>query len=222
MRNLCKILSVILMMAVVLGSSALADNTQYADILHDLDLFKGTDLGYELDKPFTREQAATMLVRLSGAEEAALSAEYEPRFDDVRQSRWSFNYVMYCYENEITKGASQFLFEPERNISAAEFLTLVMRMLGYTDAEPETIRMPVIHKGLLGSEQADTMLSGDIFLRDDMVFSAYRCLKTQNADGELFADVLARKGVITKDEAEQFDAYRDGADIDDIIESLIG
>ena len=39
-----------------------------ADALSALGLFKGTDLGYELDKPLTRVQALVMLVRLSGNE----------------------------------------------------------------------------------------------------------------------------------------------------------
>ncbi|MBE7052286.1 MAG: S-layer homology domain-containing protein [Ruminococcaceae bacterium] len=221
MKKLCKILCVITCFIMCINISAIADNTQYADILYELGLFKGTDNGYELDIPFTREQAATMLVRLVGEEDNALSGEYEHQFDDVWQERWSYKYIMYCYENEITKGTSKYFFEPERNISAAEFVTLVLRILGYQEAEPETAEDMAIHNYLLSSEKAKIIFESDKFLRSDMVYVAYRCLKTQTADGVLFAAKLAEKGVISENEAEEFDVFKTGSDIEDIIKSLM-
>lgn len=221
MKSLCKIISLLAVFMILFTSISFADNTQYADLLFELGLFKGTTEGYDLGSPFTREQAATMLVRLSGAEEEALASKYEQQFDDVRQDRWSFKYVMYCYENEITKGVSTYFFNPDREISASEFLTLVLRMLGYSEAEPESARNLSVHKFLLSSEQADAILNADTFLRDDMVFVAYRCLKTKTSDGEVFADVLAEKGVITQSQADEFDVYGAETDIDTFIESLL-
>ena len=43
-----------------------------ADVLNTLGLFKGTENGYELDKPLTRMEALIMLIRLSGNELDAL------------------------------------------------------------------------------------------------------------------------------------------------------
>ena len=54
-----------------------------AEILHQIGLFQGTDEGFELGKAFTRAEGATMLVRLLGKEEEALSSVKKSGFPDV-------------------------------------------------------------------------------------------------------------------------------------------
>lgn len=73
-----------------------------AEILHQIGLFQGTDEGFELGKAFTRAEGATMLVRLLGKEEEALSSVKKSGFSDVPD--WAKPYVGYCFENGITKG----------------------------------------------------------------------------------------------------------------------
>ena len=46
----------------------LKDAEECADTLYELKLFRGTDKGYELEKSLTREESATILVRLLGEE----------------------------------------------------------------------------------------------------------------------------------------------------------
>ena len=120
-----KIIAIILAMLML---PVCASASTYADKLYELGLFKGTENGYELERPLTREQSAVMLVRLNGAEENVL----------IKNSRWSFPYVMYCYEKEITKGTGNNTFTPESDVTAEEYITLVLRMLGYTESAPET------------------------------------------------------------------------------------
>ena len=48
-----------------------ADSTSLADDLKEIGMFKGTNEGYELDRAPTRVEAAVMLVRMLGKEEAA-------------------------------------------------------------------------------------------------------------------------------------------------------
>lgn len=58
--------------AAMLASGAAAANfTSSADVLNELGLFQGSESGYELDRAPDRAEAATMLVRLLGKEEAA-------------------------------------------------------------------------------------------------------------------------------------------------------
>ena len=155
MKNFGKMIALILILALTIPMSAFADdNTQYADTLYELGLFKGTDNGYELEKTFTREEAATVLVRLLGEEKNVALKTYPTLFTDVESDRWSFPYVMYCYENEITRGTGEDTFSPVQEISAEEFVTLVLRLLGYTDAEPQTALEDCIYLNLLNSEIA--------------------------------------------------------------------
>ena len=47
-------------------------NTDHADNLSELGLFKGTNNGYELDKPATRVEILVMLIHLLGKEDVVL------------------------------------------------------------------------------------------------------------------------------------------------------
>lgn len=50
------------------------DTEAQAQMLCDLGLFRGTENGFELEKPMTRAEAAAMLTRLLGAEQEALQS----------------------------------------------------------------------------------------------------------------------------------------------------
>ena len=162
-----------------------------------------------------------MLVRLLGEENNAEANDYSQVFDDVESDRWSFPYVMYCYENEITKGTGEDTFSPAASISGGEFVTLVLRLLGYTDAEPETAFEDAVYRGVFNSSVAAKLKTATEFLRDDMVYIVYRSLMTKTADSAILADVLAEKEVITENQAQQFDVYNSTDDIDELLEKLL-
>ena len=106
-------------------------NEKIADSLKYLGVFQGTDTGYALDKTLTRVEAITMIVRLLGKEECALSQQYNAPFTDVPD--WAKPYVNYAYHNNITKGVSETEFNSYTEITIAQFLTLILRLLGYDD-----------------------------------------------------------------------------------------
>lgn len=198
-----------------------ASASTYADKLYELGLFKGTENGYELESPLTREQSAVMLVRLNGEEDKVLKADFEEVFTDVKSSRWSFPYVMYCYENNITKGTGNNTFTPESDVTAEEYITLVLRMLGYTESAPETAFDDAIENMLISSNDVKNLKNSDKFTREQMVYITYKSLQTKTVKGELFANVLTDKGTITKKEAEEFDIYNSTDDIDSLIDEIL-
>lgn len=103
--------------------------------LYHLGLFQGTgtdDQGFpifSLDRAPTRAQGVTMLVRLIGQEKAALDREWNAPFLDVPD--WAKPYVGYAYEQGLTNGRSETRFDPNSTIRASEYLTFVLRALGY-------------------------------------------------------------------------------------------
>ena len=103
-----------------------------ADRLSDLGLFQGTGNGYQLDRAPTRAEAATMLVRLLGAEAEAEELAYSAPFTDLDD--WQKPYVQYLYDNGLTTGATATTFEPEDTCSAQMYTTFLLRALGYSDA----------------------------------------------------------------------------------------
>lgn len=173
------------------------DKNKYADILFAFGIFKGTDKGYELDKGLTREESVTILVRLLGEEKNINPGDFNQVFKDVDKNRWSYSYVMYCYTNNITNGTGDATFSPDSTIDANQFVALILRLLGYTDAQPETALEKSVECELLSSECANELKTANTFTREDMVEVVYECLDTKMADDTLFSDYLMDKGVIT-------------------------
>lgn len=110
-----------------------------ADTLYAMGLFQGvgTDSSgapvYALDRAPTRHEAVTMLVRLLGKEQEALDGLWDLPFTDV--AGWAVPYVGYAYANGLTKGIGGGRFGGETVITASEYLTFVLRALGYTSGQ---------------------------------------------------------------------------------------
>ena len=106
-----------------------------AETLYALGLFqgKGTAAGgkpiYALDDAPTRHEAVTMLVRILGKEDEAKSGVWDIPFTDVVD--WAKPYVGYAYANGLTSGTSATTFGGESTITASQYLTFVLRALGY-------------------------------------------------------------------------------------------
>ena len=124
-------------------------------------------------------------------------------FVDVDKDRWSYAYVMYCYKNSITKGTGTDTFSPDVQIDANQFITLMMRLLGYTDIEPNTAFKKSVEYNLLSEEKIDELTKKNVFTRSDMVQIVYNSLKTKMDDKTVFADYLLSKGILTETEIAQ-------------------
>ncbi len=105
-------------------------------ILYNYGLFRGVGTyadgspNFALDHSTNRHQAVTMLVRLLGKEEEALNGDWEMPFTDVDD--WAKPYVGYAYANGLTNGTSPTTFSGSRNVTATQYLTFVLRALGYS------------------------------------------------------------------------------------------
>jgi len=129
---------VALVMVLSLVPAALAasnEATQAADALHSMGLFqgKGTNADgtpvYALDDTTSRSEAVTMLVRLLGKEAEAKAGTWNIPFTDV--DSWAVPYVGYAYANGLTKGTSETTFGGNSLVSATQYITFVLRALGY-------------------------------------------------------------------------------------------
>lgn len=111
------------------------DPTMAADALYAMGLFQGTGMDangqpiYELDRAPTRSEAVTMLVRLLGKEEEALSGTWSTPFTDVEQ--WAEPYVGYAYNNGLVTGTSGTTYSGSETVTAPQYLTFILRALGY-------------------------------------------------------------------------------------------
>ncbi|MBQ8249168.1 MAG: hypothetical protein IJY93_04705 [Clostridia bacterium] len=126
-------------MAVSIASAINAytpEQNNTADALNSLGLFLGDENGdYMLDNSLTRAQGMTIVVRMLGAEAEAKenAATYETPFTDVPE--WAAPYVGYAYVNGHTPGTGATTFTPDKELTDYEYLTWVLRALGYKDGE---------------------------------------------------------------------------------------
>lgn len=137
-RFLSFILALTLAVSLVPSAFAASDEAvQAANALHALGLFNGTGTDangnpiYDLDRAPTREEAITMLIRLMGKESDAKGYNWEMPFTDV--SGWAKPYVGAAYYWGLTSGTSETTFGGKQKVSAMQYLTFVLRALGYED-----------------------------------------------------------------------------------------
>lgn len=136
-----RILSLLLALTLCVGLAvpALAASDEAvaaADRLNALGLFNGVGNNadgtpnYDLDRAPTRMEAVTLLVRLLGKGAEAESGNWTTPFTDVAD--WAKPYVGYAYANDLTAGTSATTFSGTDTVSATQYLTFVLRALGYS------------------------------------------------------------------------------------------
>lgn len=146
--------------------------------LYNLGLLKGVssrelDFGYDLIA--NRNEAITMIVRISGCEREALSGNYNSPFKDI--DNWAKPYISYAYENGITRGTSETTFSGHSPITKEEFVTLVLRTLGYKDGEDFYWRESLALSDKLGITDKYMPYPGN-FKRNSMIAICGRAIDT--------------------------------------------
>ncbi len=211
MKKMFKTIFIAVMIAAALAVTSFASNFDHcADALYEMGLFRGTQNGYELDRAPTRAEAATMLVRLLGAENEALALSYTAPYTDVAD--WAKPYVQYLHNNGLTKGTSATTFGYSDKCTAQQYATFLLRALGYTDGESGDF---MYTNALLFAEKCGVVdfanCGGDAFLRDNVAAMSYTALSVAPKSGE--ADLLTKlkaSGAVSDDKGyiEFFENYR--------------
>lgn len=166
-----------------LSESDKVDYNELAQALRDLGLFRGknTAFGSGLaleDKP-TRIEGLIMFLRLIGEEDDALAYAACNQFTDV--PAWAAPYADYAWAKGYTKGASADgkLFDTYREIGAKEYMTFVLRALGYSDSDGDFAWSTAIEQavtlGCLSAAEGD-YYAGATFRRAQVVYLSYYAL----------------------------------------------
>jgi hypothetical protein len=113
-----------------------ADNYN-TETLQRLGLFKGTDRGAELDRGMTRTEALITVIRLSGMEKEALDRNLKTDFSDVPE--WASAYAGLGQERGLARGTGDGSFGADEPVTAAQYATMMLRILGYSDANGDFV-----------------------------------------------------------------------------------
>lgn len=155
--------------AVPFAAAQEGETLRAADALHTLGLINGTGAsGYALESPATRAQAAVLLVRLAGAQQDAAADNWFSGYRDV--PTWASRAVHYAvHQGWIDSPASAGLdFHPDTAITADEWFTFLLRMLGYDDDagdfSPDSAALFAQHIGLTPQASTGSLSRGQLFI----------------------------------------------------------
>ena len=142
MKNLKKVLAMVLAFACTFTMFAGAkvfedvpagsDYSEAITMLSDLGIIQGKDDGkYHPEDTITRAEACALIARMMTGDPNVSQYVGAQNFTDVAKGSWKDSAIGYCYINNIVIGVGNNKFEPDRAITDAEFITMVVRAMGY-------------------------------------------------------------------------------------------
>ncbi len=202
-KRIMSLLALVLILSLVsVPAYAASDEaTTSAQALYQLGLFNGTGKDaqgnpvFDLDRTPTRYEAVTLLVRLLGRTNEAESKEWNTPFTDLNAG-WAKPYVGYAYANKLTSGTSGTTYGGAGNATVSQYITFVLRALGYEsgiDFQWDKAWELSDKLGITNGQYNSTTH----FTRGDVVIISFNALsaKIKNKDTTLFEDLTAR-GVV--------------------------
>lgn len=87
---------------------------------------------YAPNKSVTRAELAKIIVKMRGIEDYAEGVEYKKVFSDVKKTDWYYPYVVVASDLELLNGYSDGTFKPNKEVTYAELIAILLRNLGYT------------------------------------------------------------------------------------------
>ena len=140
MRNLKKILALVLVLGMLLGLCVNAsadftdtDEISYAeavDVLTAIGVIEGMpDGSFDPKGTLTRAQAAKIIVYLLGAEDLAVAASAS--FSDVAADHWAAPYIAYCAAEGIIAGYGDGSFGPSDTLTSYQWAKMLLVALGF-------------------------------------------------------------------------------------------
>lgn len=87
---------------------------------------------YAPNRSVTRAELAKIIVKMKGIEDYAEDVEYRKLFSDVKADDWFYPYVTVAAELELVNGYEDGTFKPNKEVTYAEMVVILLRYLGYT------------------------------------------------------------------------------------------
>ena len=175
--------------------------------LYELGIIMGTGtnedgtVDFDLERAPTRVEMLVMLIRLLGKDSEAKAHSKTHPFLDVPE--WADGYASYAYDNGLIKGVSGTSYDAQEPASAATYLTIVLRALGYSDGEGGDFAWDSPWALAAWCGILPPLVDRTVFLRADLISVTCAALYA-NVKGTRVAlsDVLIMEGAFT---AERFE-----------------
>jgi hypothetical protein len=195
-----KVLSFVLILALVLGSFSFAfglsdiadsNNSEAITVANDLGIVKGFPDGtFKPDQAVNRAEFAAMITRALAIPESALAAYTSTSFKDTAGYGWAVPYLAFCESKGIMLGDGMGNAMPGRTINVNEAITMAVRTIGYTENSAMLVgNWPSNYVTLAQTLRLyDDVAATTLISRESAAQVIYNSLKvplvTVNADGE--------------------------------------
>lgn len=148
MKVIKKLLLVTVVISVFLGLTLIYTNassyndvndgmyyTESVEALTTYGIVSGYEGNFRPDASITRAEFSKITALISGLEDEAYSYAANRKFADVSVTYWANGYINTVANNKLIVGYPDGKFQPEKSITYAEAVTVVLRALGYSTTE---------------------------------------------------------------------------------------
>ncbi len=136
-----KIISLLLIAVMICGfsicsSAAIKNEADIMDLLSELEIMSGDpDGNLRLNDYVTRAEFSKVAVATSTYKNSVATALKVSPFSDVTYKHWAAPFVQVAVINGICEGYTDATFKPDNLVTFEEAVTMLLRVLGYTDAD---------------------------------------------------------------------------------------
>lgn len=193
-RLLSGLLAVVLLLGLAPAAlAAVPAEEEAAQVLAALDIMVGDQNGdLALDRTLTRAEFAKLAVAASTSRDTVGDTVAVKPYPDVPQTHWAAPYIKAAVDLGLVQGDLRGYFNPDRTITLAEGVTVILRLLGYADSE----FTGVWPSGQMAQYRALDLDAGislgqdSSMTRRDAMYLFYNLLLTKNKSGTYYLNVL--------------------------------
>ena len=193
---ICIISALILMSVSVAAYSNTASvaGEETINVIKLLEIANGdTNGNMNYDKEVTRAEFVKMVINASTSKETAANIKLNiSLFPDVKNSYWGAGYISVAINNGLVNGYIDGTFKPTNNVTLEEAATIVLRLLGYTNADlvgsyPSAQLQK--YRDLSLNENISAQ-RGDTLTREECMILIYNALSAKTKQGAVYCTTL--------------------------------
>ena len=193
-RLLSGLLAVVLLLGLAPAALAAAPSEEEAaQVLAALDIMVGDQNGdLALGRTITRAEFTKLAVAASTSRDTVGDTVAVKPYPDVPQTHWAAPYIKAAVDLGLVEGDLRGYFNPDRTITLAEAVTVVLRLLGYEDSDFTGVwptGQMAQYRALKLNEGISLGQDGQMTRRDAM-YLFYNLMLTKNKEGVYYLNVL--------------------------------
>ena len=193
-RLLSGLLAVMLLLGLAPAALAAAPTEEdAAQVLAALDIMVGDENGdLALDRTITRAEFTKLAVAASTSRDSVGDTVAVKPYPDVPQTHWAAPYIKAAVDLGLVQGDLRGYFNPDRTITLAEGVTVVLRLLGYEDSEFTGVwpSGQMAQYRALKLNEGITLGQDGSMTRRDAMYLFYNLMLTKNKAGTYYLNVL--------------------------------